>query len=107
MMRAEAEMRGFCGKGKPDYVAIYKKFCVIVTEAKKADIEKALPQVIAEMATARYTTGEARQCHKRNFDELDVELPVSGGGWGCERRMAASLVGRTSAETEQSLGRWL
>lgn len=72
-------MRGFCGNGKPDYVAFYKEFYVIVTKAKKAEIEEALPQVIAEIATARYATGENRSCHKRSFDELDLELPVSAG----------------------------
>lgn len=65
MMKAEEKVCGLRGNGPVDYLFLYKRFSVVVTEVKNEDFESGIAQNDAQMVAGR-------QEYKRN---LQINLP--------------------------------
>ena len=68
----ERKITGSRGAGPVDHAVVYKKFNVVITEAKKDDITSGLGQNIAQLVSARedYLFRTAPPSNKRKFAEF-------------------------------------
>jgi hypothetical protein len=72
----ERKITGSRGAGPVDYAVVYKKFNVVITEAKKDNINSGLGQNIAQLVSARedYLYRTAPPNNKRKFAEFAPDI---------------------------------
>ena len=58
-LQVEKTKSGSLGNGSVDYVMIYRKFCIVLTKAKKLQVSEGVAQNIAQLVASReaYTLG--------------------------------------------------
>lgn len=88
MMKAEQKVSGLRGNGPLDYLFLYRKFPIPVTEVKNEDIEAGVAQNDAQLVAARQEYKRNLQVHlpelkekskKRKYLELDISSIPSFG----------------------------
>ena len=62
MMRAEQKIAGMRGNGPLDYLFLYKKFAVALTEVKEENIQGAIAQNDAQLVASRQEYKYKLQC---------------------------------------------
>ena len=79
----EREIIGKRGNGPLDYAMLYKKYFIIITEAKKDNLEKGVVQNLAQLVASReeflYTTSNLNNKRKYMDMAADIfEVPSTG-----------------------------
>ncbi len=111
-IKPERASSGDVGRGKEDYVFIYKEITVAVTEAKKDDVDAGVVQNVAHCCAqisgcvdilcncAGFAPPDNMQARKRKFDELDDDekeawgIVTTGNQYGFTHLLAPVRDGR-------------